>query len=168
MIKSLIHLHCKMQSRIRKAGVRQGLGEDRLGLLPMTNPTRVTIWSLMLLCENLQSHTHEGNLPVLYVTAQHLQQHQICLVKRDKMWFNLEWPRVWAHCWVCFAMGMQGSHKEQPLFPSHEQGKCPGTGHELFLLYISAFHACFTARVCWSSLKTYKWMGKQDQTEKQH
>lgn len=41
--KSLIYLHCKMQSRIRKAGVRQGLGENKLGLLSMTMPIRVTL-----------------------------------------------------------------------------------------------------------------------------
>lgn len=170
MPKSLIYLHCKMQSRIRKAGVRQGLGENKLGLLSMTMPIRVTLWSLMLLCENLGSHTHEGNLPVLLshcsppATAPNFPGEEGQNVIK-----SVEWPRVWAHCWVTSATDTWGSHKEQPPSPSREkQGKCPGLDHEQFCYVSLLSHACFIAKVGWSSPKTYKWKGEQDQTEKQH
>lgn len=138
MLESLINLHCKMQSRIRKARVRQGLGEDRLGLLSMTNPIRVIIWSLMLLCENLGSRTHEGHLPV---TAQHLQEHQICLAERTKCDLICGMAKGLSLLLGGFCHRHMGITQRTALSPSQSMSResAQGLDHKQFLLYLSAF-----------------------------
>lgn len=134
LLESLIYLHCKMQSRIGEMRVRQRLGEDRLGLLSMTNP------SLMLLCENLGSHTHEGHLPVCYGTAQHLHQHQICLVKRTKCDLICVVAKGLSLLLRVFCIRHMGITQTTTLYPSQSMGResTQGLNHEQFL-YPSAF-----------------------------
>lgn len=141
MLESLIYLHCKMQSRIRKAGVRQGLGKDRLGLSSMTNPTRVTIWSIIC------SVKIWGAIHMREISQCFESLLNTCSSTKFAWWRETKCDLI---CGIAkglssllgvfchWHMGVTQRTTPVPL-PVHEQGKCPGSWPRA----VPALYLCF-------------------------